>query len=142
MPCAWPASRSCFPHQPASPASTVFLNLLLTPPFQVGNQRDVERWIEVMVFHGGMASHLTGGKALGADSAGGTAASAGRAHSGLLSDASGMRAGSRAGGARPPGSGKAGQKHDLLKQATSNVKKLKVRLGVLCCAGLLAVAWA
>ncbi|PRW45230.1 50S ribosomal L23 isoform B [Chlorella sorokiniana] len=106
-------------------------------PLQVGNQREVERWLDVMVFHGGVAPRPASGKAMAGDSLGGAPApSGGRAHSGLVSDGSGHRL-SRGGGAaaaaaggsasRPSGQ-KAGQKHDLLKQATSNqAKKAKTQ---------------
>lgn len=99
-------------------------------PLQVGNQREVERWIDVMVFHAGQVPLGAGGKSFGAaDSQGGS----GRAHSALMSDNSAQRGGasSRGGhGARPSGGQqKAGQKHDLLRQATSNVKKLKFQGG-------------
>ncbi|KAI7838316.1 hypothetical protein COHA_007885 [Chlorella ohadii] len=107
-------------------------------PLQVGNQREVERWLDVMVFHGGVAPRPPSGKAM-ADSLGAAPApSGGRAHSGLVSEGSGHRL-SRGGGAaaaaaaaggsaaRPSGQ-KAGQKHDLLKQATSNqAKKAKTQ---------------
>lgn len=101
-------------------------------PLQVGNQREVERWIDVMVFHGGVAPAGMACKA--GDSQGGAP---------TLSGLSGHRASSRAtgtqgGGRASQGGGQkkaaAGQKHDLLKQATSNVKKFKTaatgRLGV------------
>jgi hypothetical protein len=34
-------------------------------PLQVGNQREVERWIDIMVFHGGVAPVAASGKAPG-----------------------------------------------------------------------------
>lgn len=106
-------------------------------PLHVGNQREVERWLDAMVVHGGMAPVGPSGKAPAADSAGAAPTTSGRAHSMLLSETSGHRgASSRAGQAARPGGGgggggsqkkAAGQKHDLLKQATSNVKKFKTQ---------------
>lgn len=87
-------------------------------PLQVGNQREVERWIDIMVFHGGVAPALAAGKAPADSTCGATS---GRAHS----DTSGPRGGGSSRGGHGGGHQRAAQKHDLLRQATSNVKKLK-----------------
>ncbi|KAL4448467.1 hypothetical protein ABPG75_005686 [Micractinium tetrahymenae] len=87
-------------------------------PLQVGNQREVERWLDTMVYHGGVAPVLPAGKV---DSQGGAPSLSGLSgHRGTSSRGGGSHA--RAGSQKKA----AGQKHDLLKQATSNqAKKVK-----------------
>lgn len=42
----------------------LILPALFLVPSQVGNQREVERWLDVMVFHGGVAPRPPSGKAM------------------------------------------------------------------------------
>ncbi|PSC70457.1 50S ribosomal L23 [Micractinium conductrix] len=87
-------------------------------PLQVGNQREVDRWIDIMVTHGGIAPAGASGKAAAGEG-------------GPTPAFSGARGGSRASQhARASGQPKAaGAKHDLLRQATSNAKKQKTVAG-------------
>ena len=54
-------------------------------PSQVGNQREVERWLDVMVFHGGVAPRPPSGKAMaGGERAAGVGGPALQRRPGLL----------------------------------------------------------